>query len=246
ACELMDHGWQMKPLHRLILTSDAYRRASLPSADQRKLVSKNSSRDPENHQLWRQNSYRMEAEVVRDATLHVAGKLDTSMFGPDLDPNTGLTLGRRSIYFRNSKEKKMTFLAAFDSPNPVECYQRPESISPLQSLAMSNSSLTRAQSRNVAAKISEQLTTESKEDASRKFVTLAFEQVLNREPNGEEVTECLAFLQQQSDRFADAATLTAFPQGNDNPGKPSADPVQRARENLIHVLFNHSDFVTVR
>jgi Protein of unknown function (DUF1553)/Protein of unknown function (DUF1549)/Planctomycete cytochrome C len=246
ACELMDNGWQMKSLHRLILTSDAYRRASLPSADQRELASNNSSRDPENHQLWRQNSYRMEAEVVRDATLHVAGKLDSSMFGPDLDPNTGLTLGRRSIYFRNSKEKKMTFLATFDSPNPVECYRRPESISPQQSLAMSNSSLTRAQSRNVAAKISEQLAVAPMEDASRKFVALAFEQVLNREPNAEEVAECLAFLQQQADRFAAAAPLTAFPQGNDNPGTPSSDSVQRARENLIHVLFNHNDFVTVR
>lgn len=76
------------------------------------------------------------------ATLHVAGMLDKTMFGPDLDPDAGLTLGRRSVYFRTSKEKKMTFLSTFDSPNPVECYQRAESISPQQSLAMSNNPLT--------------------------------------------------------------------------------------------------------
>ncbi len=246
ACELMDHGWKMKPLHRLILTSDAYRRASSPPGDQRAPASSNTATDPENRQLWRQNSYRMEAEAVRDATLHVAGKLDTTMFGPDIDPNVGLTLGRRSIYFRNSKEKKMTFLAAFDSPNPVECYQRPESISPQQSLAMSNSPLTLAQSRNLAAKLSEQLTTALKEDASQQFVTRAFQRVLNREPTAAEATECIAFLQQQSDQFTAATPLTAFPGSADASVKPSADATQRARENLIHVLFNHNDFVTVR
>ena len=154
ACELMDNGWKMKPLHRLMVTSNAYRRASAPSAEDRMVASGNAAVDPENRQLWRQNSYRMEAEVVRDATLHVAGQLDKSMSGPDLDPGTGLTVGRRSIYFRTSKEKTMTFLSTFDSPNPVECYQRAESISPQQSLAMSNSPLTLGQSRNVAAKLS--------------------------------------------------------------------------------------------
>jgi Protein of unknown function (DUF1553)/Protein of unknown function (DUF1549)/Planctomycete cytochrome C len=246
ANELMDNGWKMKPLHRLIVTSDAYRRASSPTADHREITSFNASVDPDNGQLWRQNSYRMEAEVVRDATLHVAGKLDSAMYGPDLDPNEGLTLGRRSLYFRNSKEKKMTFLSTFDSPNPVECYRRVESISPQQSLAMSNSPLTLAQSRIVAAHLSEQVAAAPKEDTTQQFVTIAFRKVLSREPNAVEVAECTAFLQQQSDQFSATAALTAFPGGSDPVVQPSADATQRARENLIHVLFNHNDFVTVR
>jgi hypothetical protein len=245
ACELMDNGWKMKPLHRLIVTSDAYRRASSPSADQREDAAKNAAADPDNRQWWRQNSHRMEAEVVRDATLQVAGKLDATMFGQDLDPNAGLTLARRSIYFRNSKEKKMTFLATFDSPNPVECYQRSESISPQQSLAMSNSPLTRMHSRHVAAFLSEQVKESPPEDASRLFVTRAFQRVLNREPQAGEVSECLAFLRQQADQFA-SARLTAFPGVAETAVQPSADAEQRARENLVHVLFNHNDFVTVR
>ena len=246
ACELMENGWKMKPLHRLMVSSNAYRRASSPSVEDRAVASGNASLDPENRQLWRQNSYRMEAEVVRDATLHVAGQLDKSMSGPDLDPNTGLTVGRRSVYFRTSKEKKMKFLSAFDSPNPVECYQRAESISPQQSLAMSNSPLTLAQSRNVAAKLSEQVAAMPKEDAALQFVTLAFRQILNREPSAAEVTECISFLQQQSDQFSAAGSLTAFSGGTDNLIKPSADAAQRSRENLVHVLFNHNDFVTIR
>lgn len=246
ACELMENGWKMKRLHRMMVTSNAYRRASSPTADQRDIASSNASVDPDNLQLWRQNSYRMEAEVVRDATFHVAGKLDTTLFGPDLDPNAGLTLSRRSIYFRNSKEKKMTFLSTFDSPNPVECYQRAESISPQQSLAMSNSPLTLAQSRVVAANISEQMAAAPSDDPNQQFVTRAFERVLNRQPSAAEVTECVAFLQQQTNQFSSAATLSAFPGNVETSVKPSTDATQRARENLAHVLFNHHDFVTVR
>jgi len=245
ACELMDQGWKMKPLHRLMVTSDAYRRVSAPSAGQREDAAKNAAADPDNRQWWRQNSHRMEAEVIRDATLQVAGKLDATMFGPDLDPNAGLTLARRSIYFRNSKEKKMTFLATFDSPNPVECYQRSESISPQQSLAMSNSPLTRMHSRHVAASLSEQVQGSEPEEASRRFVALAFQRVLNREPQAAEVSECLAFLRQQADQFASAG-LTSFPGAAETAVQPSADAGQRARENLVHVLFNHNDFVTIR
>lgn len=246
ACELMDQGWKMKPLHRLIVTSEAYRRNSSPSLEQREIAERNATIDPDNGQFWRQNSYRMEAEVVRDATLHVAGKLDTAMFGAEIDPSLGQTVGRRSIYFRNSKEKKMAFLSAFDGPNPVECYQRPETVSPQQSLAMSNSPLTLAQSRIVAAELSGLLASEPHDQATQEFVARAFLRVLNREPNPDEATACIAFLQQQTAEFSSASSLTAFPAGDDTSVKPSADPVQRARENLIHVLFNHNDFVTVR
>ena len=246
ATELMDNGWKMKPLHRLMVTSNAYRRASSPSAEARAMASGNTVLDPGNLQLWRQNSYRMEAEVVRDATLHVAGMLDKTMFGPDLDPDAGLTLGRRSVYFRTSKEKKMTFLSTFDSPNPVECYQRAESISPQQSLAMSNNPLTLAQSRTVAAKLSAQIALEPSENTVTQFVTLAFRHVLTRDPSVAELTECTGFIQQQSARFAVPGSLTVFAGGTENSVKPSGEASQRARENLIHVLFNHNDFVTVR
>jgi hypothetical protein len=159
AIELMESGWKMKSLHRLIVTSRTYRLASSAAASSSDVATatSNAKIDPENRALWRQNSHRMEAEIIRDATFYVAGQLDTTMYGADLDPAAGLTLARRSVYFRTSKEKKMTFLSTFDSANPVECYQRAESISPQQSLAMSNSPLTLAQSRILAGKLSEQV-----------------------------------------------------------------------------------------
>jgi len=246
ACELMENGWKMKPLHRLIVTSRAYQMSSSPGPEDLSLAAANAAKDPENRQLWRQNSYRMEAEIVRDATFHVAGQLDKTMSGPDLDPAAGLTLGRRSVYFRTSKEKKMTFLATFDSANPVECYQRPESISPQQSLAMSNSPLTLAQSRILAATLSEKVSAETPANATSAFVRLAFQTILVREPRDAEQQECVRFLEQQSERFRSGSTLTTFTGGVENANKPSADPAQRARENLVHVLFNHNDFVTVR
>lgn len=246
ACELMENGWRMKPVHRLIVSSRAYQMTSSAGPEESSLAASNAEKDPENRLLWRQNSYRMEAEIVRDATFHVSGQLDKSMYGPDLDPATGLNLARRSVYFRTSKEKKMTFLAAFDSPNPVECYQRAESISPQQSLAMSNSPLTLAQSRILATQLTEQLRPESPEIADALFVEQAFQHVLLRKPHDAEKSECVSFLQQQSEKLASGTALTAFTGGVENPSKPSADPRLRARENLVHVLFNHHDFITIR
>ena len=66
------------------------------------------------------------------------------------DQESGLNVPRRSIYFRSSKEKKVTFLAMFDSPNVTDCYRRSETVVPQQALAMVNSSLSLAQARRLA------------------------------------------------------------------------------------------------
>jgi hypothetical protein len=78
------------------------------------------------------------------------------------------------------------------------------------------------------------------------FITAAFEQILSRPPTDEERAECEKFLGEQAARFADTKSLTAFTAGTPSPVKPAADPHQRARENLVHVLLNHNDFLTVR
>ncbi len=85
AVELMDSGWSLKHLHRLIVTSRAYRMQSWAAADH-----PNAAIDPQNHYLWRMNPRRMESELVRDNVLHVAGSLDPTLGGPDLDPETAL------------------------------------------------------------------------------------------------------------------------------------------------------------
>jgi Protein of unknown function (DUF1553) len=245
ACELTENGWRMKPIHKLIVTSRTYQLSS--SAPNPKSKIQNSKIDPENLFYWRANTRRMEAEAVRDATLHIAGSLDPACGGPDLDPNLGLTNSRRSLYFRSAKEKKVEFLSLFDSPNPVECYRRSDSIAPQQALAMANSTLTLAQARILAKKINESLAQESDQKAaSRRFVESAFVRILCREPTSEELQSCLEFLDQQSSALSDTKTLTAFSSGPAATVVPASDPQQRARENLVHVLFNHNDFITVR
>jgi hypothetical protein len=240
AVELMDQGWRMKAIHRLIVTSQAYRMRSSASD------AKNSALDPENRFLWRANVRRMEAEAVRDSTLLVAGALDLTLGGPDLDPKDGLTTTRRSIYFRSSKEKKVTFLDLFDRANVTDCYRRSETVAPQQALAMVNSALSLAQARRLAGVLTRELDATPPADVDTAFIAAAFERVLCRTPSDAELAVCRKFLDEQSQRLADPQALAAFSSGGENPQKPAADPRGRARENLVHVLLNHNDFVTVR
>jgi hypothetical protein len=242
AVEFMERGWSMKAVHRLIVTSEAYRRQSASAqAD-----GSNAAIDPDNRYLWRFKVRRMEAEAVRDGILAVAGSLDASMGGADIDPSAGETSARRSVYFRHAHEKQMTFLKLFDAPGVTECYRRDESIVPQQALALANSSLSFAQSRVLAGALSQQAGAEPAAETNAAFILAAFEQVLSRRPTDEERAACEKFLAEQAQKFADPGKLTAFTAGPAAAVKPSASPHQRARENLVHVLFNHNDFVTIR
>jgi hypothetical protein len=196
--------------------------------------------DPDNRFLARMNVRRMEAEIVRDSVLHAAGRLDPTMGGPELDQNAGLAVWRRSLYFRHAPEKTMEFLSLFDGANMTECYQRTESIVPQQALAMANSSLVLAQSRLLARDLSKQ------QAAPAGFIRAGFERVLCRPPTAEEQRACEEFLVQQASLLADRKGLTPFTGGAPVPVPPAADPRQRARESLMHVLLNHNEFVTVR
>jgi hypothetical protein len=231
AVEFMENGWSMKKLHKLIVTSSTYRLASTPDDADLAL-------DRDNTYLWRMSSRRLEAEVVRDCVFYVAGKLDLTMGGPDIDHAQGMTTPRRSLYFRHAAEKQMEFLKLFDAASVTECYQRKESILPQQALALSNSELTLRHSRILARELHDK----NKDDAA--FITAAFERVLARAPTAEEKAVCAEFLTEQTKRHAADKVPPAPP---DKDGRaPAADPALRARENLVHTLMNHNDFVTVR
>ncbi|MGE3817905.1 MAG: DUF1553 domain-containing protein [Isosphaeraceae bacterium] len=218
AVEFMERGWSLKALHRLIVTSNAYQMSSTPVDDDQ--AAANRLADPANTHLWRMNPRRMEAEAVRDNVLAAAGSLLPAMGGPDLDPEKGLTDGHRSLYFRHAKEKRVTFLRLFDSPSVTSCYRRSESVVPQQALALANSPLTRAQARRLSASLDRSTGHETNPtpESDAAFIAAAFTRVLGREPTPDERAECLAYLS----------------------GRP------RGRESLVHVLFNHNDFVTIR
>jgi hypothetical protein len=231
AAEFMEQGWSMKAMHRLIVTSSTYRLDSTPDADSLK-------KDQDNKYLWRFAPRRVEAEIVRDSIFHVAGKLDRTMSGPEIKHTDGLTVPRRSLYFQSASEKQMEFLQLFDVASVNECYERQHAIVPQQALALANSEMTRQHGRLLARWLVGKVGADP-----AAFTKAAFEQVLTRLPTDTELVECTTFLGQQTRYFQNAK----LPPGDSPDGRlPSADPVQRARENLVHVLLNHHDFVTLR
>jgi len=240
ATQFMDENWSMKSLHRLMVTSNTYRMAS--SAPDPK--SRNLTIDPDNRYLWRMNPRRMEAEVVRDSLLQVAGQLDSVIGGPEVDEKEGQTSHRRSVYFRHSPDAQMVFLKVFDSASPTDCYERNESVVPQQALAMSNSSLSYSEARRLARSISRD--TKATDSGDSEFVSWAFERVLGRSPSAQESSESVDFIRQQAELFRNPHKLTAFRAGQPGEVLPSEDPLLRGRESLVHALFNHNDFVTIR
>jgi hypothetical protein len=193
--------------------------------------------------MWRMNSRRMEAEIVRDSLLGVSGQLDTTMGGPDLDESQEEQNYRRSLYFRHTPDSQAAFLKLFDAPDPTSCYKRDESIVPQQALALANSKLSYAQARLLARQISGDL--QPRRSDSR-FIRDAFEITLGRPPTGKELAESRTFLREQAALFLNPTGLTLLQAGAPSDVPPAREPRLRARENLVHVLFNHNDFVTIR
>src|SRR5262249_50239476 len=144
--------WSMKHLHRLIVTSAAYRIQS-------KGAGSNAALDSENRYLWHFNSRRAEGEIVRDCILHTAGELDPTIGGPVLENDKEAVSHRRSIYFAVYPEDGgyLQFVAMFDAPDPCDCYKRGESIVPQQALVMTNSRLLLDCSRLLADELSKQV-----------------------------------------------------------------------------------------
>ena len=232
AIEFAAQGWSMKAMHRLMVTSSTYRQASTPDEADATL-------DPDNIYLWRMNSRRLEAEAVRDNLLYVSGSLDLTRSGPDIDHKLGLSSKRRSLYLRLAAEKEVEFLKIFDGPSVTECYERKPSVVPQQALALANSELALAQARLLARELS----SETDGDTTR-FAALAFRRILARRPSQDETRLCADFLSRQTERQNEPKLMPASLKVDEQ--KASPDPAQRARENLVLVLMNHNDFVTVR
>ena len=215
ADEFMARNWSMKEMHRLIVTSASYRMSSLSHAS-------NLAVDPDNHFLWRMPTRRMEGEIVRDNLLHISGRIDRTMGGPDIDNKLAQKSMRRSVYLRHAHEKLVEFVQIFDGPSVTECYMRENSVKPHQALALANSPLTVEGS----SKLAERLHGET-DGLPEPFIEEAYLTILNRRPMPEEAALCRNFL------------------GN---GKPdSTTPAELPRcEKLINVLFNHNDFIAIR
>ena len=185
AAEWMESGWSMKHLHRLIVTSAAYRMKSTTTGSEG-----NVEKDPDNRYWWRRVPMRVESQVVRDALLSMAGTLDERLGGPPVlraqQPNSL----RRSIYFFHSNNERNLFLTTFDEALVKDCYRREESIVPQQALALTNSRLVLDAAEAIASRIAAEV------DDDAEFTRRAFSVVLGVEARDAEVQASLDALAQ--------------------------------------------------
>jgi hypothetical protein len=146
ASELVESGWSMKHLHRLIVTSATYRMSSSLAGGEA-----STDKDPENRFWWRRTPIRLESQAIRDSLLTLSGSLDSTMGGPPILPANQATSKRRSLYFFHSNNERNLFLSTFDDAEVKECYRRDQSIVPQQALALTNSKLVSESAPKIAA-----------------------------------------------------------------------------------------------
>jgi hypothetical protein len=170
AAEFMSRNWSVKAMDRLIVTSNVYLQTSAPNAAKAAI-------DPDNRLYWRMNRKRFDAEMIRDASLAVAGTLNPQIGGrpiripiePEVydlifteserdglwpvNPDKNVQ-NRRGIYLYNKRSVRLPLLAAFDEPDDItSCPVRPVSTHALQALSLFNSSFMEEVSQSLASRL---------------------------------------------------------------------------------------------
>ncbi len=166
AVEFVERGWSLKAMHRLMLTTQAYQRATTDTTT-------NYGIDPENRLFWRMPRVRLEAEVIRDTIMATAGTLDRTIGGPaifpyidpdlfekssnrdwrgrpDEDPATW----RRSVYVFSKRSIRYPMFETFDQPNLINSIDRRNrtTIAP-QALILMNNQMVVFQAGRFAARV---------------------------------------------------------------------------------------------
>lgn len=202
ARRFMSQGWSIKEMHRLIMSSRAYR---LRSSD----VPANDKIDPSNEFMWRFHRRRLDAEQVRDAVLMLSGRLDLSpadrhpfphhltYFYRQHEPfQERYTSKRRSVYLMQQRIQKNPFLDLFDGPDGnLHLGQRRATTTSLQSLYMMNSPFMEEQSKAIATR----LVAVSSETGRR--VEWAYENVFGRPADRHEVARGKDFVRDSREQF---------------------------------------------
>jgi mono/diheme cytochrome c family protein len=209
AAEFRDNGWSMKKIHRSIVTSAAYRRASDVRPDLRE-------KDPRNQLLARQNRLRLPAEIIRDATLAAAGLLDTTIGGKSVRPpqpegvtSIGYGAGtkwqvseggdryRRGLYIHFQRTTPYPLLANFDAPlSTVTACKRSRSNTPLQALNLLNDPVFVEAAQALAWRVSREAARDFEAQLDR-----AFELAFARKPSGDERQRLRAYFDKQRSIF---------------------------------------------
>jgi mono/diheme cytochrome c family protein len=246
AAEFVRTGWDVKRLHRLIVTSAAYRQSSDYRADVAEI-------DPLNKLLARQNRLRLDAELIRDAALSASGLLTNELGGPPVTPPqpdgvfdftqdkkpwktaTDRQRYRRGLYTYLLRSSLYPAMTVFDFPDPnVTCTRRNRSNTPLQSLTLANDQTFVEFARGLAERI---LQTDG-DDTTR--LRTAVKRCLSRDPASLELARLSAFLHQQRTAFADNPTAAKY-----LAGESATNPAETAAWVAVsRVLLNLDEFIT--
>jgi len=224
ALQFMESGWNVKQLVAAIVSSRAYRQTSTGRPDL-------EARDPQNRLFARQGRWRLDAEMIRDNSLFVAGMMVTNIGGPSAFPyqpagylehldfpkrtyeaTSGYAQYRRGLYTFWQRSFLNPALALFDAPSREECVaERPVSNTPLQALALLNNPSQVEAARVLAM---ETLMGGNRPPAHR--VASIFRHVLGRPPDPEETVQLVQLYERQRDRLQgrseDARALNAVGQ----------------------------------
>ena len=248
AGELVRHGWSLKYLHRLIMTSSTYQQSSRPREEAARV-------DPVNQFLWRYPRQRLEGEGIRDCALAVAGLLNPKMGGPSVFPELpeGMPAprggwkvsaasperNRRSIYVFVRRNTRYPLFDSFDMPDPHEsCSRRNVTTGPIQALHLLNSTLALEWAQQFAARV----IAAAGPDLRQKIET-AFRFAYGRRPDPTELETVKSFFKTQhgllEERVARGEELGLPPNL-----PPHADRAEAAAlVDFCHMLINANEFV---
>ena len=206
AVEFMDRGWSVKEMHRLLMTSEAYRMASAhEDADSR-------AADPENRLLWQYRPQRLEAEALRDAIMTVSGAIDLTVGGQPVFPHVpqelllaarngywdnqedGPDVWRRSVYVFRRRSLSFPFFETFDLPDQNQtAAARNVSTVATQALTLMNNEFVLNQARLFADRLEQA----APGDVDRQ-IDLAYRIALTRPPAPEEAEVARGLVSSQS------------------------------------------------
>jgi hypothetical protein len=183
ASQFVWHGWSMKQMHRLIMTSAAYRQASEGSPSQQLALAS----DPEDRLVWRMSPRRLEAEQVRDAMLAASGELSCDGGGPPVDTK----VPRRSIYTRATRNTRDRLLDAFDAPESFcSVASRNCTTTPSQSLLLLNGEWPLKRAEAFAARVRRETIAA---DPSAQVI-VAYRVAYGRTPSSDERSRAASFV----------------------------------------------------
>jgi hypothetical protein len=205
ASEFIAQKYSMKSLHRLIVTSETYRRSSAGPAERE---TRNRQIDPDNQFLWKFPLRRLDAEPIRDALLAVAGRLDLTVGGKSFEDGKGDSdSNRRAAYMARgylaNTNAMPDYLQTFDAEDGrMACPRRNQTVTAPQALFMMNNELV----EDASVRFAERLRNLSSGNLSA-AVDLGFKIALGRPPSDTERAKALDYLQDDPGRIKGFAWL---------------------------------------